>query len=244
MRKFGLIGRNISYSFSKKFFNTKFQTENIDAVYENFDINHISEFKTIIKSNPDLKGLNVTIPYKEEIIPYLDSIDNTAKTIGAVNTIRLTQKNELRGYNTDYYGFKQSIKPLLHSHHKRALILGTGGASKAIVHALKNLDIDFNFVSRTLKNNVTYTYNDLTIDIIKSHPIIINCTPLGTFPNIDQCPDIPYAGINKNHILYDLTYNPIKTKFLTLGEKQQATIKNGQEMLELQAKKAWIIWNK
>ena len=244
MHRFGLIGKNISYSFSKTYFNTKFRTEGFDAEDQNFDIKAISELKNIINSNPDLKGLNVTIPYKETIIPYLDEIHQTAKKIGAVNTIKFTKNNKLKGYNTDCYGFEKSLKPLLEHHHKSALILGTGGASKAIVYVLKKLNIDFDFVSRTIKPNAQYTYTDLSVDIIKSYPIIINCTPLGTFPNVNQCPDIPYEGVNKNHILYDLTYNPEETKFLYMGKKHQATIKNGFEMLKLQAEKAWEIWNK
>lgn len=245
MRKFGLLGKNISYSFSKNYFEKKFIEETIlDTIYENYDIQDISEFVTIIKHNPELIGLNVTIPYKESIIPFLDSIHKKAKKIGAVNTIKITRNGKLKGYNTDYYGFKKTIKPHIKPQHKRALILGTGGASKAIAYTLKQLGIDYQFVSRKPSKKGQLTYQGLTDNIISTHLIIINCTPLGTFPNTDDCPNIPYKAITKSHILFDLIYNPEQTRFLELGNKQNATTINGLKMLEQQANKAWRIWNK
>ncbi|MBF8149459.1 shikimate dehydrogenase [Winogradskyella sp. F6397] len=242
--KFGLVGKDISYSFSRGYFKTKFETENSQNTYVNFDLQSIDELLVIIKNTSNLKGLNVTIPYKEQVIPLLDKLDKKAEEIGAVNTIRFAKNNQLIGYNTDFYGFKNSIQPHLKSHHKKALILGTGGASKAIAYALKNLEIQYDFVSRSQKKNVTYLYSDLTNAIISDYTIIINCTPIGTYPNIDQCPDIPYDAISESHILYDLIYNPDQTKFLKQGYQNGATTINGLEMLRLQAEKSWEIWNK
>jgi len=244
MRRFGLIGKNISYSFSRNYFKNKFLNEGInDASYQNFDLETIALFKTELKQETDIKGFNVTIPYKQSIMPFLDKLNKKAKAIGAVNTIKICKKGKFIGYNTDYYGFKKSLKPLLKKHHKTALILGTGGASKAVAYALKSLDIECNFVSRTASEKVKYTYNMITETIISSHSIIINCTPLGTFPNIDAYPDIPYQAISKQHILFDLIYNPSETTFLRLGKQNKATIINGKRMLELQAEKSWRIWN-
>ncbi|WP_338356262.1 shikimate dehydrogenase [Yeosuana marina] len=243
MNKLGLLGKNISYSFSKSYFKDKFENEQIDNVsYENFDIETIELFPSLIKNTKNLKGLNVTIPYKESVIPFLDELDDKAKEIGAVNTIRITKKNKLIGYNTDYYGFKKSLTPFLKNHHKQALILGTGGASKAIAYSLKQLNIKYCFVSRTAKKGVQFTYNTLTKDVINQHQIIINCTPLGTSPNVDLYPDIPYDAITSNHILYDLIYNPDETKFLKQGKQQHAITINGLNMLKFQAEKAWSIW--
>ncbi|MFC7444482.1 shikimate dehydrogenase family protein [Mesoflavibacter profundi] len=245
MRKFGLIGRNISYSFSQNYFSIKFKDENIlDATYQNFDIQSINQFKKEILATDHLAGLNVTIPFKEEIIPLLDKIDKKAKKIGAVNTIKITKKGKTKGYNTDCYGFKKSLKPLLKKQHKNALILGTGGASKAIAYVLKQLNIDYKFVSRTASNNADYTYTDLNQELINNHQIIINCTPVGTYPKVNHAPDIPYQFITSNHILYDLIYNPSTTLFLQEGKNKGATIINGYDMLVFQAEKAWKIWNK
>lgn len=244
MDKYGLIGKNISYSFSKDFFNKKFEVEAIkNASYHNFDIESILDFPKVLKDHPELKGLNVTIPYKELVIPYLDKLDKKAKKIGAVNTIKISKKGKLTGYNTDYYGFKKSLKPFIKPHHKKALILGTGGASKAIAYALKKMKIDYSFVSRNASEHATYTYHELSENDIKNNQILINCTPLGTFPNIEACPNIPYQAISSQHILFDLIYNPIETKFLALGKAKNATTINGLKMLELQANKAWEIWN-
>ncbi|WP_299891548.1 shikimate dehydrogenase [uncultured Lacinutrix sp.] len=244
MRKFGLIGKNISYSFSRNYFKNKFEIENIsNAFYENFDIEDINAFESELK-HQDIKGFNVTIPYKESIIPYLDKLNKKAKAIGAVNTIRISKKGKYIGYNTDFYGFKKALKPYLETHHKKALILGTGGASKAVAYALKSLNIKFLFVSRHPKKDNEISYLELSEKLVKKHRLIINCTPLGTHPNINNCPDIPYDSITKKHILFDLIYNPEETKFLTIGKLKGATIVNGQGMLELQAEKSWKIWNR
>ncbi|MEZ4796750.1 MAG: shikimate dehydrogenase [Flavobacteriaceae bacterium] len=241
--KFGLIGKNIDYSFSRSYFNKKFKSEGLPHTYENFDLKTIVEFPQIIKNTKHLKGLNVTIPYKETVIPFLDKLNRKAKKIGAINTIKISKKGRLIGYNTDYYGFNKSIKPFLKKHHKKALILGTGGASKAIVFTLKKLNIDFSYVSRQKSKKVDFTYDELDENIIANHQIIINCTPLGTLPNINECPDIPYDGITDQHLLFDLIYNPEETKFLALGKLKGATICNGYNMLVFQAEKAWEIWN-
>ncbi|GAA4818696.1 shikimate dehydrogenase [Litoribaculum gwangyangense] len=244
MNKLGLLGKNISYSFSRTYFKKKFNNENImDTTYENFDIDNIDLFTSIVKNTKDLKGLNVTIPYKEAVMPFLDKINKKAKEIGAVNTIKITKKGNLVGYNTDCYGFKKSLKPFLKPHHKKALILGTGGASKAIAYSLKELGISYHYVSRKLSNNVTFSYDTLTENDINNHQIIINCTPLGTFPNVNDSPNIPYEAINENHILFDLIYNPDETLFLKQGKKNKAITINGLNMLKFQAEKAWSIWN-
>ena len=239
--KFGLIGKDISYSFSKKFFTQKFINDGLNnCSYENYDISSISELLEVI-NDTKIKGLNVTIPYKESVIELLNHIDPIAKKIGAVNTIKIDKQNKLLGYNTDYIGFKQSLESNI-SNQKRALILGTGGASKAIVYALKTLNIKTLLVSRKNREKCI-TYEDVSNQIIKDHTIIINCTPLGTYPNIEECPKIPYKYITERHLCYDLIYNPIKTKFLILSEKKGASIINGNEMLENQAIESWKIWN-
>jgi shikimate dehydrogenase len=244
MDKFGLIGRNISYSFSKDYFERKFKNEDIsNAIYENYDIDDISKLKEVLKQNPELKGLNVTIPYKEEVLPFLDSINKKAKKIGAVNTLKITKKGKLKGYNTDCYGFKKALTPHLKLKHKRALILGTGGASKAVAYTLKRLHIKYEFVSRKPTKTAKFTYQSLTGNMISKHLVIINCTPLGTFPKVESYPNIPYNAITENHILFDLIYNPTQTRFLELGAKQNALTLNGLKMLKYQAEKAWLIWN-
>ncbi len=243
---FALVGRNISYSFSRGYFTDKFKDLNLDNhEYINFDIQEIKELTQKIKENKKvLKGLNVTTPYKLEVFNYLDKIDKKALKVGAVNTIKITKKGRLKGFNTDVYGFKKSLKPLLKIHHKKALILGTGGASKAIAFALDKLNIQYKFVSRSPDDKKQISYSELTQKKIASHHLIINCTPLGTHPNIDNCPDIPYEFLTENHLLYDLIYNPSETTFLRKGKEKGADIKNGLEMLEQQAEKAWRIWNK
>ena len=244
MNKLGLLGKDISYSFSRTYFKKKFENENIkNTSYENFDIENIDLFPSIIRNTKDLKGLNVTIPYKEQVIPFLDKVNKKAKAIGAVNTIRITKTGKLVGYNTDCYGFKKTLKPFIKSHHKKALILGTGGASKAIAYTLDEMGITYQYVSRKLSDGVGFSYETLTEDDISDNQIIINATPLGTFPNIEDCPNIPYHAINEKHILFDLIYNPEETKFLKLGNKNRATTINGFLMLEFQAEKAWSIWN-
>lgn len=237
---YGLIGKNIAYSFSPTFFNHKFESDKINALYQIFDLQQINHIKTTF-STPNLNGLNVTIPYKQDVIPFLDELSNSAKEIGAVNTIQFKDRKKI-GHNTDYIGFKKSIEPLLKPHHKNALILGTGGATKAVKFALKQLNINFSLVSRD-KHKADFTYAELNSDIIKNHSVIINATPLGTFPNIEAHPQIPFEFITEHHLVYDLIYNPAKTKFLQLAEQKGATIKNGLEMLELQALAAWEIWN-
>jgi shikimate dehydrogenase len=237
---YGLIGKNINYSFSKKFFNNKFENEKINAVYINFDIKKIEEFKAIVTEN-NISGLNITIPYKESIINQLDYVDPTAKEIGAVNTIKF-HNNILSGYNTDYLGFYTSIKNIVNSNTK-ALILGTGGASKAIAYTLKILKIKYLFVSRSKKNKKYLNYNEISKEIINKHNLIINCTPLGTFPEINQIPQIPISLITNRHIVYDLIYNPSKSLLLKKSEENGATIINGYQMLENQAMESWKIWN-
>ena len=244
MKKLGLLGRNIGYSFSRNYFATKFENEELtnDYSYENFDLPSIDALPSVIATNPDLIGMNVTIPYKEEVLPFLDELSENAKQIGAVNTIKKEKNGRLIGYNTDYFGFMMSLQPLLKENHTRALVLGTGGASKAVVYALKELNITPQLVSRKV-SLTTLAYSDLDADIMASHTLIINCTPLGTFPNVEQHPEIPYLHLTSKHIAYDLIYNPEKTTFLTKAEAQGAQIKNGYEMLVLQAEKAWGIWN-
>src|SRR5690625_1932226 len=237
MPEFGLIGKNIDYSFSRGYFKDKFEKKGLAYSYVNFDIDSVSQFPSILKENPELIGLNVTIPYKESIIPYLDQLSPEAKSIGAVNTIKLLTNGKLIGYNTDYYGFQKSIKPLLKKQHNSALILGTGGASKAIDYALKQKNIHTLFVSRKAKGNAI-SYDDLTEEIIHEYKIIVNTTPLGTFPNVKNYPEIPYSFITPNHLLYDLTYNPSTTEFMKKGEAQGAKTINGYNMLIEQAEKA------
>tara|TARA_R110002073_G_scaffold40547_5_gene115011 strand:- start:120145 stop:120909 length:765 start_codon:yes stop_codon:yes gene_type:complete len=241
---FGLVGHNISYSFSEKYFSDKFINLKLKGYqYQNFDISTIDKLPNLIANNEHLKGLNVTIPYKEAVVKYLDFIDSEAAKIGAVNTIKMLPNKKLKGYNTDVYGFEHSIKPLLKGHHKKALILGTGGASKAIKYVLKKNNISVLFVSRTPKNKEEISYNDLTKSRLESHTVIINCTPIGTYPNSDECPNIPYQYLSPKHLLYDLIYNPTETLFLTKGLHKGCVISNGFKMLELQAEKSWEIWN-
>lgn len=236
-KTYGLIGRNIAYSFSPKYFTAKFERENIPAEYKLFDLAEISEVENLLKSG--ISGLNVTIPYKQEVIPFLDEITGAAKEINAVNTIQL-KNGKCIGHNTDVIGFRDSIAPLLKEHHRKALILGTGGASKAVKYVFSELGIAFKVVSRSLGD---FTYDELTPEIVEAYQIIVNCTPLGTSPNVDKCPDLPYDAITSQHLAYDLIYNPSETKFLQQAKAQGATIKNGLEMLEKQAEAAWDIWN-
>ena len=243
-KRFGLVGRNINYSFSKGYFTDKFNSENFEGcTYENFDIQEIDGFTEIIKNTSDLKVLNVTIPYKEAVIHFLYKLSKKAALIGAVNTIKITKKGKLKGPNTDYYGFKKSLEPLLKSHHKKALILGTGGASKGVAFALDELDIPYTFVSREAKENAI-DYNRINATTFDNFQIIINSTPVGTSPNTEAYPLIPYEYFTKNHIAFDLIYNPAETQFLKKAKEQGAQIKNGLDMLIFQAEKAWDIWNK
>ena len=242
--KFGLLGKNISYSFSSGYFTKKFEKLNLKKhKYVNFDIPEIKDFPSIIEETPNLKGMNVTIPYKEVVMQYLDKLDETAKEIGAVNTIKFTKRGDLKGYNTDIFGFENSIKPFLKKHHKKALILGTGGASKAVAYAFKRNDIKFKFVSRNPSEKNQISYKDLSEEILKEYTVIVNCSPIGTFPNVNDAPKIPYQFITDKHLLFDLIYNPEETAFLKKGKEKGAAIKNGYQMLELQAEEAWRIWN-
>lgn len=242
--KFGLLGKNISYSFSRKYFTEKFLKLGLSNYkYFNFDIPEIEEFPFLLYHKEDeFGGINVTIPYKESVMRYLNKIDNDAKKIGAVNTIKITDNFELIGYNTDFYGFQKSIQPLLKKHHTKALILGTGGASKAVVYAFDKMKIQTKYVSRNASED-KLTYSNLTKEILDEYTIIVNCTPVGTYPNTSESPEIPYKYISEKHLLYDLIYNPEITQFLKKGKEQGAAIKNGLEMLELQAEKSWEIWN-
>ncbi|MDR0507325.1 MAG: shikimate dehydrogenase [Dysgonamonadaceae bacterium] len=245
MDKYGLIGFPLKHSFSKEYFNKKFASENIDAEYINFEISSIKEIKSIIKNNLNLKGLNVTIPYKEQVIPYLDQLSDNAKAIGAVNVVRIERnkrKTKLIGYNSDIIGFKESIYPLLQNHHKQALILGTGGSAKAVFHGLKQLGIEAKYVSREKKSNIILNYQDLTNEVMSAKTVIVNCTPVGMWPDVNCCPEIPYQQLTDAHLLYDLLYNPDETMFLKKGKQQGATVKNGMEMLLLQAFASWEFW--
>lgn len=241
---FGLLGKNISYSFSTNYFTKKFDKENIkNTKYVNFDIQSIEEFKSLVSERKNIKGMNVTIPYKQEVIPFLNILDKTAEKIGAVNTIKFTKRGNLKGYNTDVIGFEESIKPLLQNHHKKALILGTGGASKAVAYVFKKNDIKFKYVSRNPQGKKQISYKSLNEEMMKDYSILVNCTPLGTFPNVEAFPNIPYQFITEKHLLFDLIYNPEVTQFLAKGKEKGAVIKNGYDMLVLQAEASWNIWN-
>ncbi len=249
MNTYGLIGYPLGHSFSRKFFTEKFATEGIDAQYLNFEIPSIEEFSNIIKNNPTLRGLNVTIPYKQQVMQYLDDISEEAKAIGAVNVVKcqLSAVNcqlHLTGYNSDVIGFVESIKPLLKPHHKKALILGTGGASKAIRYGLeKKLGMKTLFVSRSAREGMI-TYEEVTAEVLKEYEVIVNCSPVGMYPHVDECPALPYEALNENNLLYDLVYNPLETLFMKKGAAQGATVKNGLEMLHLQAIASWEFWEK
>ena len=246
-KKYGLIGYPLGHSFSKDFFNKKFQSEGIDAEYVNFEIKDVNELKDVLRDNPDLCGLNVTLPHKMDVIPLLDSITDNAKNIGAVNVIKfkkggLFNKLHLEGHNSDITGFKESIAQMLREEiHRKALILGTGGSSKAIFHGLKQLGIDSTFVSREKKPSCLI-YDEITKEILDDHTVIVNTSPLGMFPKTDFCPDIPYQFLTPDHILYDLIYNPDETLFMKKGKEYGADVKNGLEMLLLQAFISWEIW--
>ena len=278
MTTYGLIGYPLGHSFSRKFFTEKFEKEGIDAQYLNFEIPSIEEFPEIIKNNPELRGLNVTIPYKQQVMQYLDEISEEAKAIGAVNVVRIerpspqpspimgreTMRNagnkpdglpikgdmseglrgSLIGYNSDVIGFVESIRPLLKAHHKKALILGTGGASKAIRYGLeKKLGMKTLFVSRSAREGMI-TYEEVTAEVLKEYEVIVNCSPVGMYPHVDEFPALPYEAMNENNLLYDLVYNPLETLFMKKGAEQGATVKNGLEMLHLQAIASWKFWEK
>lgn len=245
MDKYGLIGYPLGHSFSKSYFNEKFENEKIDAEYINFEIPTLDSLPEILASNPELRGLNVTIPYKEKVISYLDSISPEARAIGAVNVIRVDHKGNnifLKGFNSDVIGFTKSIEPLLERFHKKALILGTGGASKAVNFGLKSLGLETVFVSR-FERPGTIQYSQITPEIIQEYNVIVNCTPCGMYPHIDECPKLPYDAITSKNLLYDLLYNPDETLFMRNGAKHGATVKNGLEMLLLQAFASWEFWH-
>ncbi len=242
MRLYGLIGYPLGHSFSKKYFARKFEEQHIaDCRYELFPLTAITELPALLADHPDLAGLNVTIPYKKSVLAYLTD-SQIPVGLNACNCIKI-RHGQLTGFNTDVLGFEQSLAPLLNSGHQRALVLGNGGAAESILFVLKKRGISFEVVSRQLHNGSTITYKDLTPGIIGAHTLIINTTPLGTFPNTGDCPDIPYEGITAQHLLYDLVYNPSLTLFLQKGKEQGARIKNGEEMLVIQAEESWNFWN-
>jgi shikimate dehydrogenase len=247
MRLFGLIGFPLSHSFSAKYFAEKFESENIsDAEYRLFPLENISEIISLLKLNPDLQGFNITIPYKVAILPYLDHITEVAKSVGAVNCVKIERSKSdiiLTGYNTDVFGFKESMVPFLKPFHSSALVLGTGGAAKAVCYTLNELGIKFTLVSRSGNDESTLNYTQLSKKTICDNLLIINTSPVGTFPDVDKCPDIPYQFLTNKHLLFDLIYNPSETKFLKLGREAGATTLNGAKMLVLQAEKSWEIWN-
>lgn len=246
MEKYGLIGYPLGHSFSKNFFNDKFEAEGINAQYLNFEIPSIDVFPEVIESNPELRGLNVTIPYKQKVMSFLDEVSPEARAIGAVNVVKVKHVGKdtiLTGYNSDVIGFVRSIEPLLKSHHKKALILGTGGASKAIHYGLtEKLGLETVFVSRYERPDCV-TYDALDADAIKEYEVIVNCTPCGMYPHTDECPNLPYEAMTNKNLLYDLVYNPNETLFMQKGAAQGAVVKNGLEMLILQALASWDFWH-
>lgn len=245
MDKYGLIGYPLGHSFSKNYFNEKFENEGIDAQYTNYEIPSIEDLTEILESTPNLKGFNVTIPYKEKVISYLDAISPEATAIGAVNVVKVEHKGQktiLKGYNSDIIGFTQSIEPFIESFHKKALILGTGGASKAINYGLKSLGLETLFVSRSERPGAIL-YSQVTPEIVKEYNVIVNCTPVGMYPHTDECPNLPYEAMDSHTLLYDLIYNPDETLFMKKGAAQGATVKNGLEMLLLQAFASWDFWH-
>jgi shikimate dehydrogenase len=259
MKKFGLIGFPLSHSFSKKFFSDKFEFEGIkEHSYELFPLEHISDFPKLLAAHPDLCGINVTVPHKKNVIPYLDWINHDAKEVGAVNCIRVSSESPLQavfegelgieghnfrleGYNTDIYGFGESLKPLLTPAQNKALILGDGGAACAVKYVLEQLGIQYQIVTRKKQEN-SILFSEVTPQMVEEHKLIINTTPVGTSPNVEECPNIPYEALGNEHLLYDLIYNPEQTLFLTKGIEQRTSIKNGYEMLVLQAERSWEIW--
>jgi shikimate dehydrogenase len=238
--KFGLIGDTLKHSFSKDFFEKKFAELSLPHTYNNYELNSLDEFPELIKNNRDLRGLNVTSPFKEDVIAYLDEVGDMAEEIGAVNTIKVIN-TQTAGYNTDAYGFQKAIRPLLEDHHDFALILGTGGAAGACSYVLDKLGIDYSFVSRNPEGAKTVGYDELG-DLIESAFLIINATPLGRFPDISACPNIPFDQITEDHLLFDLVYNPAETEFLKRGRLAGASTENGLKMLHIQAERSWEIW--
>lgn len=245
MDKYGLIGYPLGHSFSVNFFNQKFSDEGINAKYINFEIPTIDQIIEVVSANPGLKGLNVTIPYKERVIEFLDQLSPEARAIGAVNVIRVSNENgkiHMKGFNSDVIGFTNSIEPMLENYHKKALVLGTGGASKAICYGLKSLGLETVCVSR-YERPETICYRDITPEVVQEYNVIVNCTPVGMYPHSNECPQLPYDALNDKNILYDLIYNPDETLFMKRGAERGAQVKNGLEMLLLQAFASWEIWN-
>jgi shikimate dehydrogenase len=244
MDKYGLIGYPLGHSFSISYHNQRFADEGIDAKYFNYEIPSIEDFPEIINTNPELKGLNVTIPYKEKVMEFLDYISPEARAIGAVNVIRVVHEGNnvrLKGYNSDVIGFTQSIEPMLEPYHKKALVLGTGGASKAVAYGLRSLGLETVNVSRYQRPD-TIQYESITPDVVKEYNVIVNCTPLGMYPKTEACPLLPYEALDDHNILYDLIYNPDETLFMRKGAEHGAQTKNGLEMLLLQAFASWEFW--
>lgn len=244
MKTYGLIGYPLGHSFSRGYFTDFFANQGIDAEYKNFELSSIELLPTLLESEKTLCGFNVTIPYKQQIFPYLNELDEAAQAIGAVNVVKVIHKDgkrHLKGYNSDYIGFANSIRPLLKPHHTHALILGTGGASKAVDYALRQLEMKTIFVSRTERENII-SYDRLTPELLEKYTVIVNTTPLGMHPKVDECPPLDYSLVTSRHLLYDVIYNPAKTLFLQHGEERGATICNGMEMLIGQAQAAWNIW--
>lgn len=241
MRKFGLIGKRLDYSFSKQFFTHKFQSEGIDATYENLELEDAGLMENILR-NDNFSGLNVTIPYKEAIIPFLDELSEEARVIGAVNTV-VFKDGKAIGYNTDAFGFHQSIKPFLTNLHERALILGTGGASKAVAHVFRSIGLEVLFVSRNPVNDKQFSYDQINEYMLRACKVVVNCTPVGTFPDSENAPEFPFQFLTEEHLVIDLIYNPEKTRFLLESEANGATILNGKSMLHEQALRAWELWN-
>lgn len=245
MRYFGLIGKPLVHSFSQRYFTQKFQEEFIDAAYGLYELDKIEDLKPLCQQK-SFSGLNVTIPYKQSVLPYLSELDETARAVGAVNVIKFVRRSGevvLKGYNSDVIGFHDSLVPLLRPYHKRALVFGTGGASKAVEYVLSRLGIEVQLVSRQAKDSVL-SYEQITPEVLQSYQLLVNATPLGTFPHVDTCVDIPYQNITNKHLLYDLVYNPQETLFLRYGKERGAQVMNGYAMLRGQAEAAWEIWNK
>ena len=263
MIKFGLIGFPLGHSFSKGFFTEKFAREGIDAQYLNFEIPDATMLLDVLRDNPELRGLNVTLPHKQAVIPLLDELSDEAREIGAVNVIKIERLNDLqfndcrpqslnpqilkssihlKGFNSDIIGFTDSIRPLLQPHHKKALVLGTGGASKAICVGLNRLGIEWTYVSRSPREGML-TYEDITAETLQQYTVIVNCSPVGMFPKVDHAPAIPYELLTSKHLLFDLVYNPEDTLFMQKGRAQDAIVKNGLEMLHLQAIASWEFWH-
>ncbi len=241
MDKYGIIGYPLGHSFSRGFFTEKFAREHIEAQYMNFEIPNVEMLREVLNENPELRGLNVTLPYKTAVIPLLDELSDDARNIGAVNVIRV-RNGYLKGFNSDIIGFMGSIRPLLQPHHKKALILGTGGASRAIRVGLTQLGLQWKHVSRSAREDM-FTYSELSPEILHEYEVIVNCSPVGMYPHVDESPAIPYESLTDRNLLFDCVYNPESTQFMQRGAQHGATVKNGLEMLHLQAIASWEFWN-